>query len=89
MTEESSTVTVDEPRDAVTREWELFVREAATEPLVHVGSVSAPSASIAREQARSLFGWTVEALWCCPADEVERVQTTAVSAVASAEGDEA
>lgn len=84
MSDESLAVTVDEPRDAVSREWELFVREGAEAPLTHAGSVSAPSAEIAREQARQLFEWTAEALWLCPAEAVERVQTDEVSAVATA-----
>lgn len=65
-----------EPRRARTeagREWELFVREEATGPLRHVGSVSARTAGVAREQAESLFGWTAESMWLCPADEVRRV----------------
>jgi len=85
MLDDSLAVTVDEPRDAVTREWELFVREDADGPLTHAGSVSAPSADIAREQAAQLFEWTAETLWLCPSEEVERVQTDAVSTVASAE----
>lgn len=88
MPDETLAVTVDEPRDAVTREWELFVREGPDEPLTHAGSVSAPSADIAREQAAQLFEWAAAALWLCPADEIERVQTDDASAVASA-GDEA
>ena len=88
MSDDSLSVTVDEPRDAVSREWELFVRESPEEPLTHAGSVSAPSADIAREQATQLFEWTAEALWLCPADEVERVQTDEAAAVASA-GEEA
>jgi len=88
MSDDSLSVTVDEPRDAVSREWELFVREGPDDALTHAGSVSAPSADIAREQARQLFEWTAEALWLCPADEVERIQTEAVATVASA-GEEA
>ncbi|WP_459192135.1 Htur_1727 family rSAM-partnered candidate RiPP [Halosimplex sp. J119] len=64
--------TVDAPRGDVTREWELFVRESTGEPLEHAGSVSAPSAEIAREQAAQLFGWAAETLWLCPADETHR-----------------
>jgi len=63
---------VDAPRGDVSREWELFVREATGDPLTHAGSVSAPSAEIAREQAEQLFGWTAETLWLCPADETRR-----------------
>jgi len=63
---------VEAARGDVTREWELFVRESAGDPLRHVGSVSAPSAAVAREQAAKLFDWTAETLWLCPADETRR-----------------
>lgn len=66
---------VDAPRGATSREWELFVSEAAGEPLSHVGSVSAPTAEVAREQATALFGDSAERLWLCPADETRRFQT--------------
>ncbi|RDI71050.1 Htur_1727 family rSAM-partnered candidate RiPP [Halopelagius longus] len=65
-----------EPRRArpdAGREWELFVREEAAGPLRHVGSVTGRTAAVAREQGESLFGWTAEAMWLCPADEVRRV----------------
>lgn len=64
--------TADAPRADTGREWELFVREEAADPLRHVGSVNAPTAAVARERAESLFGWTAEATWLCPADEVRR-----------------
>ncbi|WP_049930772.1 Htur_1727 family rSAM-partnered candidate RiPP [Halosimplex carlsbadense] len=70
---------VDAPRGDVTREWELFVRETTGDPLTHTGSVSAPSAEIAREQAERLFGWTAETLWLCPADETRRFAADGVS----------
>lgn len=63
---------VDSARGDVSREWEAFVREDSAEPLRHVGSVSAPSVEVAREQATQLFGWTAETLWLCPADETRR-----------------
>ncbi|MDS0259265.1 Htur_1727 family rSAM-partnered candidate RiPP [Haloarcula sp. S1CR25-12] len=65
--------TVDHPRSATSREWEVFCRETESEPLTHVGSVSAPTAAVAREQATTLFGHAV-ALWLCPADGTVRVQ---------------
>jgi len=65
---------VDAPRGATSREWELFVRTAVEAPLTHVGSVSAPSADVAREQATQLFGHEAVALWLCPADEIRRFQ---------------
>lgn len=64
---------VDEPRGDDTPEWEVFLREDSGEPLRHVGSVSAPTASVAHEQASALFGRTATGLWLCPAAEVERV----------------
>lgn len=76
--------TVDAPRGGTTREWELFCRETATEPLVHAGSVSAPTAEIAREQAEKLFDHAVEALWLCPADETVRLREGSLDATADA-----
>ncbi|MFC6975992.1 Htur_1727 family rSAM-partnered candidate RiPP [Halomicroarcula sp. GCM10025709] len=70
---------VDAPRGATSREWEVFVREAAADPLTHAGSVSAPSAEIAREQAEKLFGHAAAALWLCPADETRRFQDEALA----------
>jgi rSAM-partnered protein len=64
-----------EPRGDPTREWEVFVREDADDPLRHVGSVSAPDAEIAHEQASRLFAWYAEGLWLCPAEEVHRFST--------------
>ncbi|AAV46293.1 unknown [Haloarcula marismortui ATCC 43049] len=66
---------VDAPRGATSREWEVFVREDTADPLTHVGSVSAPSVDIAREQAASLFARTAVTLWLCPADKTRRYQT--------------
>ena len=63
---------VDEPRGDDTPEWEVFLREDPGEPLRHVGSVSAPTASVAHEQASALFGRTATCLWLCPAAAVER-----------------
>ncbi|MFC7020567.1 MULTISPECIES: Htur_1727 family rSAM-partnered candidate RiPP [Haloarcula] len=73
---------VDAPRGATSREWELFVSEDPAEPLTHAGSVSAPTAAVAREQASALFGHSVERLWLCPADETRRFQTAEQSLVA-------
>jgi len=70
---------VEAPRGATSREWEVFVREAGEDPLTHAGSVSAPSAEIAREQAAKLFGHAAVALWLCPADETVRVQNEALA----------
>jgi len=78
---------VDAPRGGTTREWELFCREAATEPLVHVGSVSAPTAEVAREQATKLFDHAAEALWLCPADETIRLREGALDESGDAAAD--
>jgi rSAM-partnered protein len=66
--------TVDAPRGDTSREWEVFCRESESEPLTHVGSVSAPTAAVARDEAATLFGHAVTALWLCPAEETVRVQ---------------
>lgn len=56
-------------------EWEVFVRETETGPLRHVGSVSAPTADVAYEQATRLFAWYADGLWLCPATAVHRYTT--------------
>jgi len=82
--------TVDAPRGDTSREWEVFCRETESEPLTHVGSVSAPTADIAREQAATLFEHAAAALWLCPADETVRVQERdlGVGETAAAEPDD-
>jgi len=71
---DSLDTTVDAERGATSREWEVFCRESEPDPLTHVGSVSAPTAAVAREQATSLFGHAAATLWLCPADETVRLQ---------------
>jgi rSAM-partnered protein len=63
---------VDAPRADETREWEVFLRDAPDDDLTHAGSVSAPSAALAHEQASSLFGHAATTIWLCPADETRR-----------------
>ncbi len=63
---------ITEPRGDTTPEWEVFLREDRSEPLRHVGSVSAPSAEVAREQAANLFGQSAHTLWLCQDDDVAR-----------------
>ncbi|MFC6723075.1 Htur_1727 family rSAM-partnered candidate RiPP [Halobium palmae] len=63
------------PRDAVEREWEVFVRDAEDDPLRHIGSISAPGVDIAYEQATKLFAWYSTDIWLCPADAVARYST--------------
>jgi len=69
---DSKRMRVTEPRGDTTPEWEVFLRADRSESLRHVGSVSAPSAAVAREQAADLFGWTAHTLWVCRADDVAR-----------------
>jgi rSAM-partnered protein len=76
---------IDEPRGDQTPEWEVFLREDPAEPLRHVGSVSAPSASVAYDQASSLFGWAADTLWLCPAAEVARFTDRDLGAAAEEE----
>lgn len=59
--------------DGGTREWEVFRREAIDEPLVHVGSVTAPDPETGHEQAATLFG-DAAGLWLCPANAVARFE---------------
>ena len=90
---DSLDTTVDATRGATSREWEVFCRESEPEPLTHVGSVSAPTAAVAREQATSLFGHAATSLWLCPADETVRVQDESLGVgrvtADDAEGDDA
>ena len=65
----------DRPRGGDEREWEVFVREDADDPMRHVGSVSAPSPEVAHEQATRLFEWFATDVWICPADETHRFST--------------
>lgn len=54
------------------REWEVFCRDRPEAPLIHAGSVTAPSEDVAREVAGRLFDHAAETLWLCPVDEVRR-----------------
>ena len=65
----------EHPRDAVEREWEVFVRADEAESLCHVGSLSAPSADVAYERATRLFAWYATDIWLCPARDVHRYST--------------
>ncbi|WP_136717800.1 Htur_1727 family rSAM-partnered candidate RiPP [Halorientalis salina] len=71
MAERASSTGPKTVRATTGREWELFVSDDEGPPR-HAGSVSAPTADVAREQARNLLGWSVDDVWLCPADEVER-----------------
>jgi rSAM-partnered protein len=65
----------DAPRNATEREWEVFVREETESRMRYVGSVTAPDADVAYEQATKLFAWFAADVWLCPADAVERYST--------------
>jgi len=71
MTDPNETC-IDQSRSDGTPEWEVFLRDAASEPLQHVGSVSAPTEAVAYEQASSLFGGEAHSVWLCPAASVAR-----------------
>lgn len=77
---------IDGPRGDGSPEWEVFLRDDAAEPLRHVGSVSAPTASVAYEQASALFGWTADTLWLCPAAEVARFADRDLGSVPGRDG---
>jgi rSAM-partnered protein len=74
------------PRSDETREWELFVRDEATDALRHVGSVTAPSAAVAHEAATPLVG-DVHTVWCAPSDEVARFTVRALDGDADETGE--
>lgn len=80
---------VDAPRADASREWEVFLRETETEPLRHVGSVSAPSDDLAREQAAALFDHAAETLWLCPTDETRRFTRSRLGAAHADDADAA
>ena len=50
----------------------MFLRAGAAAPVRHVGSVTAPSADVARGQAGRLFPVSARDVRLCPADEVRR-----------------
>ena len=60
------------PRSADGRRFEVFIRETASEPLRHVGTVAAPTPETAHEEATALFGWTARDIWVCAAESTHR-----------------
>lgn len=62
----------DQPRSATEREWDVFVRHRTSDPVQHVGSVTAQSPDVAHEQAAVLFDSGARDIWVCPADELRR-----------------
>jgi rSAM-partnered protein len=71
-TDESDLTAVSAPRSGETPEWEVFYREETADPLIHAGSVAAPTASLAREQAEQLLGHAASALWLARVGDVNR-----------------
>lgn len=63
---------VENERASATPRWEVFVRDAETEPLSYVGTVVAPDEDAAHERASRLFGWYAVDVWLCPAADVVR-----------------
>lgn len=61
------------------REWEVFVRDEASSPLRHVGSVRAVDPDDAHRSASRLFGWFARDVWVVPADEVHRYVSDSIS----------
>ncbi|WP_267639214.1 Htur_1727 family rSAM-partnered candidate RiPP [Haloarchaeobius amylolyticus] len=77
----------DAPRATDGSEWEVFVRETSTDPMQHVGSVTADTWDLAYEQAAALFSFTAEDLWLCPADAVHRFTPSTLDEAATPAGD--
>ncbi|MEZ3162865.1 Htur_1727 family rSAM-partnered candidate RiPP [Halorubrum sp. RMP-47] len=67
------------PRSADGRRFEVFVREAESDPLRHVGTVAAPTPEAAHEEASKLFAWYARDVWVCPAAEVSRFSAEALA----------
>ncbi|WP_135663677.1 Htur_1727 family rSAM-partnered candidate RiPP [Halorhabdus rudnickae] len=79
MTDDANTFEEgNQPRGRQSREWEVFAREAAEEPLTHVGSVTADDRETAHEQAATLFEDPL-ALWLTPAEAVARYTDPALT----------
>ncbi|WP_254523534.1 Htur_1727 family rSAM-partnered candidate RiPP [Natrinema caseinilyticum] len=58
-----------------TPQWEVFVRDEASDPMRHVGSVAAASGTEAHEHASRLFDRDAVDVWLCPAEAVDRYST--------------
>ncbi|KOX98210.1 Htur_1727 family rSAM-partnered candidate RiPP [Halorubrum tropicale] len=77
------------PRSADGRRFEVFVREAESDPLRHVGTVAAPTPDVAHEEASKLFAWYARDVWVCPAAEVSRYSAESLAVDADGPDDEA
>jgi rSAM-partnered protein len=67
------------PRSADGRRFEVFVRDEEADPLRHVGTVAAPTADAAHEEASKLFAWYARDVWVCPAAEVSRYSAASLA----------
>lgn len=77
-------------RSAQGRRFEVFVCEAVSDPLCHVGTVATPTPDIAHGEASDLFGWTARDVWVCPTAETHRYSSESLRAderVRDPEGD--
>ena len=74
MDESQTPMVGDDARGNPEPQWEVFVREDASAPLAHVGSVGATSPEAAQTYAKRLFPEAVDR-WCCRADDVSRFST--------------
>ena len=77
------------PRSADGRRFEVFVREAESDPLRHVGTVAAPTPDAAHEEASKLFAWYARDVWVCPAAEVSRYSAESLAGDESEASDDA
>jgi rSAM-partnered protein len=75
MVEKAQRSLDETPRRTRERRWEVFVRESESDPMRRVGTVAAPSAEVAHEEASRLFAWYARDVWLCPADETRRFST--------------
>ncbi|GAB3412825.1 hypothetical protein GCM10027435_06000 [Haloparvum alkalitolerans] len=88
MVEKATRTEEAAPRATTERRWEVFVREAAAEPLEHVGTIAAPDPDTAHEEAGKLFAWYARDVWVCPSDETHRYSTYSLAEGAEgADGD--
>ncbi|MFC5278246.1 Htur_1727 family rSAM-partnered candidate RiPP [Halorubrum rubrum] len=88
MVEKAQRSLDETPRRTRERRWEVFVRESESDPMRRVGTVAAPSAEVAHEEASRLFAWYARDVWLCPADETRRFSTYSLGD-AGTEGDDA
>ncbi|QZX99279.1 Htur_1727 family rSAM-partnered candidate RiPP [Halobaculum rubrum] len=71
MADSDQRTPVRQPRADDVPEWEVFLRESSGDPLRHAGSVTAPSADVAHEQASTLFP-DASTQWLARSDRVAR-----------------